>query len=100
MSDIKVVRLISGEELVCEVSYYGDLNDEFLTLRDIAILIPTDQHSLGLAQYLSYTMADVDGLTVRKSQVLFTARPTEGLMNKYQEMFSKIMTPQKSILTN
>lgn len=99
MSDIKVVRLNSGEELICEVVDYVDSDAGNVTLRDIAILIPTEQNSLGLAPYMSYTMANVDGITVRKTDILFMARPIDGLLNKYQGMFSKIMTPPESLLT-
>lgn len=54
MSDIKIVRISTGEELLCTVD---SSNKDHLTLSDVAILIPTEANSLGLAPFMAYSDA-------------------------------------------
>ena len=98
MSDnIKIIRLSTGEELIATV------NDTFqsnaLNLTDVAILIPTQQNSLGLAPFMAYSNAP-DGIEVPYSFVMFMVDPVDGLKKQYQNMFSRIITPteQKIII--
>ena len=58
MSDIKIVRISTGEELLCTVD---SSNKYHLTLSDVAILIPTEANSLGLAPFMAYSDAK-DGM--------------------------------------
>lgn len=98
MSDnIKIVRLSTGEELIATI---GDsFNTGVVNLVDVAILIPTQQNSLGLAPFMAYSNAK-EGLEVPRSFVMFMADPVDGLKKQYQNMFSRIITPteQKIII--
>ena len=91
MSDnIKIVRLSTGEELIATI---GDsFNTEVVNLVDVAILIPTQQNSLGLAPFMAYSDAR-NGMEVPRSFVMFMVDPVDGLKKQYQNMFSKIITP-------
>jgi hypothetical protein len=93
MSDIKIVRLATGEELLCEVSGGPD----HYSLKDIAILIPTQQNSLGLAPFMAYSNAP-KGMTIASNFVMFIVDPVEDLKKQYQNMFSKVITPDKKII--
>ena len=96
MSDIKIVRLSTGEELICEVnSVEGRL--DLKTLKDIAILIPTQQNSLGLAPFMAYSNAP-KGMTVATNFIMFMVDPVEDLKKQYQSMFSKVITPTQKII--
>lgn len=91
MKTIKIVRLSTGEELLCTVdSSKAYMNT--LTLSDIAILIPTQANKLGLAPFMAYATAK-DGMEVKRDFVMFIVDPVEDLKAQYQEMFSKIITP-------
>lgn len=98
MSDnIKIVRLSTGEELIATI---GDsFNTGVVNLIDVAILIPTQQNSLGLAPFMAYSNAK-EGLEVPRAFVMFMADPVDGLKKQYQSMFSRIITPteQKIII--
>ena len=98
MSDnIKIVRLSTGEELIATI---GDsMNTGAINLIDVAILIPTQQNSLGLAPFMAYSNAK-DGLEVPRSFVMFMVEPVDGLKKQYQNMFNRIITPtpQKIII--
>jgi hypothetical protein len=90
MSDnIKIVRLSTGEELIAELHWEGN----HAVLKDVAILIPTQQNSLGLAPFMAYSNAK-DGMHVEDRFVMFCVDPVDGLKKQYQNMFSKIITPE------
>lgn len=94
MSDIKIVRLSTGEELICEVS---TLESNEYTFKDVAILIPTQQNSLGLAPFMAYS--DVEkGMKIEKRFVMFMVDPVENLVNQYKNMFGKVLTQSKKII--
>jgi len=93
MSEIKIVRLATGEELICELSGGPD----YFTLKDVAILIPTQENSLGLAPFMAYSEAP-KGMTIASNFVMFVVDPVDGLKKQYQQMFSKVITPDKKII--
>lgn len=93
MTDIKIVRLSTGEELLCEVTGGPD----HYTLTDVAILIPTQQNSLGLAPFMAYSEAP-KGMTVASQFVMFMVDPVKDLKNQYQQMFSKVVTPDSKLI--
>ena len=92
MSDIKIVRIATGEELICEVTKTETAGQ--WRLKDVAILIPTEQNSLGLAPFMAYSNAS-DGMEIDYKFVMFMVDPVEGLTNQYRNMFSKLITPPK-----
>lgn len=94
MSDIKIVRISTGEELLCTVD---SSNKDHLTLSDVAILIPTQANSLGLAPFMAYSDAK-DGMEIPRSYVMFVVDPIEDLKKQYQSMFSKIITNDSKLI--
>ena len=97
-NEIKIVRLVTGEELLCTVS--SDLNKAVYTLTDVAILIPTEANSLGLAPFMGYSTAydSKEGMDVEDKFIMFIVDPVETLKKQYQTMFAKILTPPSKIL--
>lgn len=93
MSNIKIVRLSTGEELIADVKE----TDAGLNLKDVAILIPTQQNSLGLAPFMAYSDA-ASGMDVDKQFVMFSVDPVQDLKNQYQQMFNKVLTPESKII--
>jgi hypothetical protein len=94
MSDIKIVRISTGEELLCTVD---SSSKERLKLTDVAILIPTQSNSLGLAPFMAYSDAK-DGMEIPRSYVMFVVDPVEDLKKQYQTMFSKIITNDSKLI--
>jgi hypothetical protein len=93
MSDIKIVRLSTGEELIATVKTDGDTHN----LKDVAILIPTQQNSLGLAPFMAYSDA-AKGMNVNDQFVMFIVDPVQDLKAQYQQMFNKVLTPDSKII--
>jgi len=94
MSNIKIVRLTSGEELVAEVITQQD----GYVLSDIAILIPTQANTLGLSPFMSYAVMK-DGIFFKDEHIVFMVEPIAGLLDQYKSMFGKVITPSTSIIS-
>ena len=94
MSDIKIVRISTGEELICDVT---EVTGGQYIFKDVAILIPTEANQLGLAPFMAYSNAS-DGIEMNNDFIMFMVDPVEGLRNQYQNMFGKVMTPDKKII--
>ena len=94
MSDIKIVRISTGEELLCTVD---SSNKDHLTLSDVAILIPTEANSLGLAPFMAYSDAK-NGMEIPRSYIMFMVDPVKTLKKQYQTMFSKIITNESKLI--
>ena len=94
MSDIKIVRISTGEELLCTDD---SGSKEHLKLTEVAILIPTQSNSLGLAPFMAYSDAK-DGMEIPRSYVMFVVDPVEDLKKQYQTMFSKIITNDSKLI--
>ena len=92
--NIKIVRLTTGEELICDVKVNGTMD---VILKDVAILIPTQQNQLGLAPFMAYSDAK-DGFHTTMNSIMFIVEPQEEKKNQYQKMFSKIITPASNII--
>jgi hypothetical protein len=94
MSNIQIVRLTSGEELIADVAIQ---TDGYL-LSDIAVLIPTQQNQLGLAPFMAYGEPK-DGIFFKNEHIMFLIEPVDGLRQQYQTMFGKVITPPTSIIS-
>ena len=95
MSEIKIVRISTGEELLCTVSTC--MREDHLNLTDVAILIPTEANSLGLAPFMAYSDAK-NGMDIPMSFVMFMVDPVDNLKAQYQTMFSKVITGGSKII--
>jgi len=100
MSEIKIMRLTTGEELICTATTEDTSSrGTVYHISDIAILIPTEANQLGLAPFVPYSSASRDGVTIAEKDVMFVTNPVEDLKKQYQNMFSKLMTPDQNIVT-
>lgn len=93
MNDVKIVRLTSGEELLCTIV---DETQDSITIGDPTIIIPTQDRNIGLAPWLPY--AESEKVTVRRDSVVFIIAPVEQLAEQYRSIHSKIITPSQKIV--
>ena len=92
MSDIKIVRLTTGEELVASV----EETDESCTLTNPAILIPAGKDQLAFGQWLPYGEIS-EGVTIDKRYIVFIVDPITDLLNQYSTSFgSGLVIPSTS----
>ena len=92
MSEVKLVRLKSGEELIGKCT----INEDGTTHIDKpVILVPTGEGSVGHMPYMPYTDIATSGIDVPDDFVLFVLGLHEELFNHYNSQFgSGLVVPQ------
>ena len=96
--NVKIVRLNSGEEIVCDLEIDESPDGTFYLLQKPCILIPSGQGQLGMMPWLGY--GDIgDGIQIRESFVAFVFNPSAQLRNEYSTAFgSGIVVPEQNVL--
>mgnify|MGYP003120220607 FL=1 len=90
MSEVKIVRLTTGEELIAKVTE----TDESVTVKNPAILIPAGKDQLAFGAWLPYGEIS-DGVTIDKKYVIFVVEPIRELSNQYSTSFgSGLVVPE------
>lgn len=90
---IKIIRLISGEEVVATVKEVeGGYN-----ITDPALIVPTEK-GIGLMDMMPYSAMGESETFIKESVIVFVTEPIEGLLKKYQSLYSKIITPDSSLI--
>lgn len=99
MSNIRILKLVSGEEIIGNVTDNGLLT---YSIKNgvIVALVPSranpQQPSIGLAPWLPY--AENDTVLIHKQHVVYEAEPIQEMVNNYNSIFGKIIAPPKTLL--
>ena len=92
---IKIIQLATGEQLITE---FDELVSESKLTNPLFINVVANEQG-GQVTLHPYDMIVSGSITVNPDQVIWTADPDEKLLNQYQEVFSKIITPPKGNIT-
>ena len=92
MSDIKIVKLITGEEILCTIISKGSSKNE-TKLKHPILVIRGDEEQLSFQPYMPF--AEIEYLEVNNSAIMFKATPTEKLGEAYLNMTGEIIVPPK-----
>lgn len=91
---VKIVRLMSGEELICNFTDNGDT----VTFKDPSVLIPSPEGKLLLARWIPYAQVE-NGITINKSNVMFVVDPQKELADHYTTVVvNNLVVPGKKIV--
>ena len=91
---VTVVRLNSGEEIICDSEVKGKIR----TIKKPCIIIPTGQGQIGLMPWLGYGEV-ANGVEVKESFVAFTFEPSAQLRNEYSSVFgSGLVIPENDVI--
>lgn len=95
MSDIKMVRLSSGEEIICKWSINTAVDSKTHILKDCAILFPMGQGKLAFAKWMPYLSEEQhkSGIKINEKFVMFVVDLDEEMKNQYQGMISGLVVP-------
>ena len=95
MSDVKIARMSTGEDVISKVEKdtMGNYNFE-----KPFTIIPT-QSAPGQPVQLMMTFADEEKITVTADKVLAIVKPKKEILASYQKNTSKIITPQAELIT-
>ena len=87
---IRLIRLTSGEEILVTILKENEVRK---FVKNPILLIP-NKDAIGFMPYMSY--CDIDnGLGIRNEDIMFNLKPTEELINNYNKMTAKVVTPLK-----
>ena len=92
MNEIRLIRLTSGEEILCEIHEKNKLK---ITVKNPVLLIP-NQDQIGFMPYLSYTEIGIFGLEIKQDHVMFNLQPTDEMIDSYNKMTYRIQGIEKT----
>lgn len=93
--EVKIVRLNSGEEIICGYTVTG----KTAALKDPAVLIPSPEGKLLLARWLPYANHPESGIEIPTSQVMFVVDPQKDLADHYTTVVvNNLVVPGKKIV--
>jgi hypothetical protein len=98
--DIKVIKLINGEDLIVEVvaeveSSYGRTHYEVINAANLVLQETEKGMTVGLAPYLPYSEGNIK---LYLHTITAEASPEPHMLQEYKRVFGKIVTPSSSII--
>jgi len=100
MSNVLVVKLVTGEELLTETSI--DANGD-VTIKNALLVLPqgqdpqTKQIKFAIVPYISVVDEGTE-LTIKAQHVLYVGPPQEGVKQYHDKVFGNIMLPPKELV--
>ena len=89
--NIKVVRLVSGEELI------GEWNEETKTITNPVIMIPVAKDQLGFQPWIPYS--EEEAMTFKEQHIVVVVTPDTKLQNEYSRVYgSGLIVPEENII--
>jgi len=94
MDEVKIVRLTTGEELLCKMDPAMTLGEgKSIMVNTPVLILPTADGKLTFMPYMPY--ADIKDLIIKERSVMFIVNPTEELAAQYRNMIGDVVVPPK-----
>ena len=91
MINVKLLRVVTGEEVIAELVSEGDT---FITIKNGLVVLPT-QSGVGFAPWATVIDPDKPEITLSHDHVVYIAEVSSDVRKKYNELFgSKLVTPE------
>ena len=98
MSEVKVIRMATGEDVIAKVERGAD----YVTLEKPFVIIP-QQSAPGKPVQLMMSLYNAfgkgDKVDVANDKVVFMTDPKDEIKTSYEANTSKILTPNKGLIT-
>ena len=91
--NVQIVRLISGEEILCDYKDSSESTANRHVLTKPLILVQEPNGSMGFMQWMPYTEAYDKGVEVADSFVGFVTPPSPEVVAQYKSHITGIITP-------
>lgn len=85
---MKLIRLTSGEEVVCDLTDNGST----YTITDGMMLIPAGEGRIGFMPFMAYSNGDP--VEISKEFVMFVTKPNVDLEDRVREQVTGIQVPK------
>ena len=89
MSEVQLVRLVSGEEVLAKIENLG----EGTKLNKPHLIIPTQQKSIALMPWCPYSNIQDEGVVIPNDKIVFVTTPHTDLVKEYTTMVTGIEMP-------
>ena len=87
--NVKIVKMISGEELI------GEYNETTNVINNPVVMIPVSKEKIAFQPWLPY--AEDKDFRLKEVQITIVANPSPTIMNEYNRIFgSGIVVPDES----
>ena len=86
---IRLIRLTSGEEILVTILKENEVRK---FVKNPILLIP-NREQIGFMPYMSY--CEIDELMIKEEHIMFNVQPTDELIDNYNKMTAKVITPLK-----
>lgn len=98
MENIKVLKLLSGEEIVCDVQ---ESETAFLVKNAVKfVMTPINQSQVGIEMHPFVMLSDDKEMEISKSFVITVCNPVDKVLEAYSSQFSDlVLPPEKSLIT-
>jgi len=95
MIDVKLLRIVTGEEVVAELVSEDETT---ITVKNGLVVLPTNT-GVGFAPWATVIDKDNPEITVSRNHVVYIVSVQEDVCKKYDQMFgSKLVTPDEKKL--
>ena len=91
---MKLIRLTSGEEIVCNLSFSAA--EQSYTITDGMMLIPAGEGKIGFMPFMAYS--DGEPVRIGAQFVMFVTNPNTAMEDQIREMTTGIQVPPKSTI--
>ena len=90
MIDVKLIRIVTGEEVVAEIL---SETDDTITVQNGLVVLPTN-NGVGFAPWATVISKEEPEIVLKKTHIVYVVAVQEDVAGKYNEMFgSKLVTP-------
>ena len=89
--NIKIVRIVSGEELI------GEWNEKTNTITSPVVMVPVAKDQLGFQPWIPYS--EEEEMTFKEQHIVVVLTPDNKLQNEYNRVFgSGLLVPEEKII--
>ena len=95
MKDVKLIRMITGEEIIAEVL---DWKNGVMTIQNALVVIP-QQGQVGFAPWATVINPEMPEIGLDMKHVIYCVEVAEPVVKQYNEIFgSNIVLPEKQLI--
>lgn len=95
MKDVKLIRLITGEEIIAEVL---DWKNGVMTIQNALVVIP-QQGQVGFAPWATVINPEMPEIGLDMKHVIYSVAVADPVVKQYNEIFgSNIVLPEKQLI--
>lgn len=95
MINVKLIRIVTGEEIIAELL---SETDENITIQNGLVVLPTN-NGVGFAPWATVISKENPEIVLSKKHIVYIVETQEEVSKRYSEMFgSKLITPDKKSL--